>query len=547
MAKAELSHNPFLLETIVRFNGQEPRVNCLIEKYQEGKLQTWIKRIPPIFHDEMNGYDFELDFTGTKLDYEDLIEAFIEAGVNTENKEQVRVFHKNELEDVRKKCDDIASLLIWLSENPNRKFDYEGFRAVNSDLFDQAHTYILFQAGNPGDYDFDELNISIESVNSVSELENTDLSNTPILFYIDETTKTQCGASLKNVLCRKDVLPEQLFFLIHPSLNSNQIERTIKDFGINSPQTVFSIDDSSIKKYLYIYPVSDYVYSAINVFSAEVSGIREILGAENEQNKITSAEIRNKIAELDAGLKLLKDADERFDQRDNISMPPEMQNALDDLIRRIDGWRKRKTKITNDDEAVRLSQEFDAALQSQFADFLNAVSDSSLCNSIAVSNEYKNWYQEANIDKDYATETVLDQDMRRYAIPAISEELLELKEEVYIEPKDDLLGIIFKQSADASKSFVRLVTYLTQDWRNKAISVIKPVAERVVNDQYLIIHNYSDELAQSYREHLEELISRQVLKKREAADQLSDDERELQIDNDFLVSFADKLREIQRG
>lgn len=35
MVKAELSYNPYLMETIVNFNGQAPRINSQIEKYQD--------------------------------------------------------------------------------------------------------------------------------------------------------------------------------------------------------------------------------------------------------------------------------------------------------------------------------------------------------------------------------------------------------------------------------------------------------------------------------------------------------------------------------
>lgn len=72
MVKAELSYNPYLLETKIKFNNQMPRINSLVEKYQDKSLQNWISIIPQVFYDEMNGYDFELDFSGTRLDFEEL-------------------------------------------------------------------------------------------------------------------------------------------------------------------------------------------------------------------------------------------------------------------------------------------------------------------------------------------------------------------------------------------------------------------------------------------------------------------------------------------
>lgn len=35
MTNAELQHNPYLLETEVKFNGQDPKINSQIEKYEK--------------------------------------------------------------------------------------------------------------------------------------------------------------------------------------------------------------------------------------------------------------------------------------------------------------------------------------------------------------------------------------------------------------------------------------------------------------------------------------------------------------------------------
>ena len=80
MVKAELNYNPYLLETSIKFNGQEPRINSLVEKFQDDPLQSWVRRIPEIFYDEMNGYDFELEFSGTERDYQEVVHAFREKG-----------------------------------------------------------------------------------------------------------------------------------------------------------------------------------------------------------------------------------------------------------------------------------------------------------------------------------------------------------------------------------------------------------------------------------------------------------------------------------
>jgi len=58
MVKADLSYNPYLNETTIRFNGKKPRINSLVEKYEDKLLYEWIDKLPQIFHDEMNGYGY---------------------------------------------------------------------------------------------------------------------------------------------------------------------------------------------------------------------------------------------------------------------------------------------------------------------------------------------------------------------------------------------------------------------------------------------------------------------------------------------------------
>ena len=140
MVKAELSYNPYVQETTVKFNGQPPRINSHVEKYLDKKLQTWIHKLPVIFRDEMNGYDFDLEFSGTKLDYKALVDAFHTLGVSDED---VHLFHKNEIDERDKKLDMVDQLLKWLKENPNQRYDYEKVKSENNDLFEGDYQYIV--------------------------------------------------------------------------------------------------------------------------------------------------------------------------------------------------------------------------------------------------------------------------------------------------------------------------------------------------------------------------------------------------------------------
>ena len=65
---------------------------------------------------------------------------------------------------------------------------------------------ILLSLSNAGD-------IVIENVKSEEELKGTVLTNTPVLFLVDETSMKQFRQNLVKVLSRKDISQNQLFFL----------------------------------------------------------------------------------------------------------------------------------------------------------------------------------------------------------------------------------------------------------------------------------------------------------------------------------------------
>ena len=114
MVKAEFGYNPYVRDISIRFNGQEPRINSRVEKYENIPLREWIDQVPKIFHDEMNGYDFDLEFSGTAFDFEELKKAFSNRGISDE---MVRLLHKNELASRNQISESIDHLLLWLNDN----------------------------------------------------------------------------------------------------------------------------------------------------------------------------------------------------------------------------------------------------------------------------------------------------------------------------------------------------------------------------------------------------------------------------------------------
>lgn len=392
MVKAELSYNPYLLETKITFNGQEPRINSLVEKYQQETLQNWVRRIPSIFYDEMNGYDFELEFSGTKLEYEDLEVALADAGVTSN---MVRLFHKNELDCRLSKTEKIDELLKWFEENPNRKFDFTAFKEENKELFEGDYVCVLLN-GPSGAHELTvKYEVSIENIDDVCELEKTSLFHTPIIFWIDENTLPKLKRNLKYFFNRKDVQHNQMFFLILSSLNVASIERTIKDLGIEKPQLITEVDSAGVKRYLETYPVTDYIYDALKLLQEQEKQISNVLEKENEESMISNREIHTQIDLLEDVIKRLKEALGLFVNRDNIDVSTEMHIAKATFLNSIQSWKNKKTKINKEYEAKNLAHDLDNQLQKLYQEFCRRIDAIFNDMQVAVESEYKSWYEGA--------------------------------------------------------------------------------------------------------------------------------------------------------
>lgn len=544
MVKAKLSYNPYLLETKIKFNGQEPRINSLVEKYQQEALQNWVKRIPAIFYDEMNGYDFELEFSGTKLEYQALTNAFINADVT---EDMVRLFHKNELDCRKSKTDKIDELLEWMEANPNRKFDFQKFMEQHTELFNSDYICVMINGVSEAQELFAEYKVSLEIIESVKELDNTSLFHTPIIMWIDENTLNNIKSNLRYFFNRKDVQDNQLFFLIHPILNVGSIERTIHDLGIEKPQLINCVEDEVVRCYVETYPVTDYIYEAIKEFRTNEAEIAQVLDEENEKSMISNRVIHQQIDDLEDVIKRLKQSLEAFVNRDNLEVLSDMQVLKEDFVYHLQNWKNKKTKITKEYEANQLAQDFQSYAQKCYETFCGKIEGMFKDTQTSIECDYKTCYENARYNEKYVPDITSVRNIECKSIPMMVNDLLEKKEEKYVMPKEDLFGKLFKQPSDKEIAPVLETTFYCQEWRDHVIKTVEPYADELIQKNEMILKAYATELAEAYKAHLEELIIERTSVKDKVSSQLSDEEQKLQMDNDWLVGFQDQLRVIERG
>ena len=543
MVKTELSYNPYLLETIVRFNGQEPRINSLIEKYQDGKLQKWIEKLPQIFHDEMNGYGFELIYSGVEADYKRIIEAFKRAGVS---EDEVEFFYKNELEDPITKNTRFDELLSWLENNRNRRFDYEEFKLQNRELLDTPYSFVAINGSNVDTVTLAEEVVNVEKVDDVGELSSTDLTDTPIVLFVDANDTIQNRKNLELLISREDVLDEQLFFFISPLLKKSQIKRTIIDLGIRNPKIVDGLSDSQIVEYFEIYPLTNYIKKMIDIFRVEVDSIKRVLDEETEASSIKNLEIHTRIDSLENDIQNLKQSDDMFVQRDNIDLPDSLDDEVKNLQEQIISWRKKKTKTTSREEAEKMAAEFDAELERYFIAFRDNIIKVTNDKKNEIDVELKSWYERAGVDTSYIAREEFNYAICDYSLPKLYGGFLELKTEQMVDAKSDFLGF-FRNTDKEQKEQVLEITYTYETWRSKANCFYQPIACELSNDRKNALEEYYNKVSQNYHEHIERLISEKTEQKNRTAEQLSGEEKLLQDDNDWLSELSDKLHLIERG
>ena len=153
-------------------------------------------------------------------------------------------------------------------------------------------------------------------------------------------------------------------------------------------------------------------------------------------------------------------------------------------------------------------------------------------------------YLQQPLDAEYQPENIILNMPEKPEIIGIKDILMKLKEERF-EEKKDLLDF-FKTSSE-SKEMVLVVTSYYEKWREKATRLIVPVVEDYIAESQKNLQDYYKRLAKNYHEQLVELYHDKMNQKNSIASQLSDDERMLQEDNDWLIALKDQLVKIERG
>ena len=77
MTKVDIAYNPYKLTTSIYVNGKKPKLNSPLNADAENRrLQEWVDKLPDILLDEYPDNNYDIHFTGTQVDYDDLTSSF---------------------------------------------------------------------------------------------------------------------------------------------------------------------------------------------------------------------------------------------------------------------------------------------------------------------------------------------------------------------------------------------------------------------------------------------------------------------------------------
>lgn len=138
MAQVYVKYNPYRLKTEMRVNGKEIKEDSVIYKLLKGKrLQEWLTSFPQMLVDEFNSVDFEIEFCGMALDWDDFEDALKESKDKGILKNlELKFIEAKTADDVTKR---IVDIFTDLQEGPIEDFRdpklVAAFDSINNAIF----------------------------------------------------------------------------------------------------------------------------------------------------------------------------------------------------------------------------------------------------------------------------------------------------------------------------------------------------------------------------------------------------------------------------
>lgn len=544
MVKVELKYNPYVLETKVYFNGQLPKINSQIEKFENKRLFVWSDKLLDILYSEMNGYDFDLDFSGTKADYEKIKYLIEKNHLNSE----IRLNFVNRLEEAAKKCRRFNEMITWLKRSAIEEFHFPEFWEINQEYMIENNLLYVLVDKKVADFSIEDLDVNVESIDSISQLPEN-IGFYPVLLVLDADKEAEFRQNLLALLQRKDLIADQIFILISENVNLAYYIRLINDLGLKQPQFIYSIDSPLIYDYFENYVRIDFLFKALKILETQKDMTSSKLDQKFETMKQNNREIFEKISELDKEIADIQLAIEQFENWHLVMYKNEFEKLYVQLNETITHWKSRTKQIRNDSEAEKMMKELQDLTEKSLFEFKNAANRLFDDKLSELMNIFSRLYKDSNIQDSFYVHSRNELIISKYEVKNFSEKLRVLRQERLV-PKEDIFGLInriVKNEQNKIQELVPDITYDLDKFREIACNETLPIAQNLLTDIENRLQSIQLYIVDEYKTHLSTILNEKLLEKANEANQLSAAEKHLQDKKDWLIEFSGQLSEIERG
>ncbi len=544
MVKVELKYNPYVLETKVYFNGQLPKINSQIEKFENKRLFVWSDKLLDILYSEMNGYDFDLDFSGTKADYEKIKYLIEKNHLNSE----IRLNFVNRLEEAAKKCRRFKEMITWLRRSSIEEFHFLEFWEINQEYMIENNLLYVLADKKVADFSIQDLDVNVESINSISQLPEN-IGFYPVLLVLDADKEAEFRQNLLALLQRKDLIADQIFILISENVNLAYYIRLINDLGLKQPQFIHSIDSPLIYDYFENYVRIDFLFKALKILETQKDLISTKLDQKFDAMKQNNRETFEKISKLDKEIADIQLSIEQFENWHLVMYKNEFEKLYVQLNETIMQWKSRKKQIRDDSEAEKMMKELQDLAERSLFDFKNAANRLFDDKLAELMNIFSRIYRDSNIQDSFYVHYKNELIISKYEVNNFSEKLKDLRRESFV-PKEDIFGFInriVKNEQNKIQELVPDITYDLDKFREIACNETMPIAQNLLTDIENRLQSIQLYIVDEYKTHLSTILNEKLLEKANEANRLSAAEKHLQDKKDWLIEFSSQLSEIERG
>ncbi|CAI3304763.1 hypothetical protein CIRMBP1314_00048 [Enterococcus cecorum] len=544
MVKVELKYNPYVLETKVYFNGQLPKINSQIEKFENKRLFVWSDKLLDILYSEMNGYDFDLYFSGTKADYEKIMYLIEKDHLNSE----IRLNFVNRLEEAAKKCMRFKEMITWLKRSSIEEFHFLEFWEINQEYMIENNLLYVLVDKKVADFSIEDLDVNVESIDSISQLPEN-IGFYPVLLVLDDDKEAEFRQNLLALLQRKDLIADQIFILISENVNLAYYIRLINDLGLKQPQFIHSIDSPLIYDYFENYVRIDFLFKALKILETQKDMTSSKLDQKFETMKQNNREIFEKISKLDKEIADIQLAIEQFENWHLVMYKNEFEKLYVQLNETITHWKSRTKQIRNDIEAEKMMKELQGLTEKSLFEFKNAANRLFDDKLSELMNIFSRLYKDSNIQDSFYVHSRNELIISKYEVKNFSEKLRVLRQERLV-PKEDIFGLInriVKNEQNKIQELVPDITYDLDKFREIACNETLPIAQNLLTDIENRLQSIQLYIVDEYKTHLSTILNEKLLEKANEANQLSAAEKHLQDKKDWLIEFSGQLSEIERG